>query len=1407
MWFNHQAMSFLKKRRSDLLAAALFLALPLLLYVQVTIGGRTLVPTDSLTQFEPFVSLGTGQVPQNSLLLDLALENYPWKAFIRDSLSQGQLPLWNPYLFAGVPFLAAGQHSGLYPFTWLHYILPNASAFGWFAVSQLWLAGLGAYLFLRLLGLQRPAAVIGGVAYELCGFLTLSVVFPMIVASAAWLPYLLASLELIVRRYPFRGRPATIPWMAAGAIVIGLQIFAGHIEILYYSLMVAAGYALWRLPTLAFGAARQPWSAVLLRALAMLGVPAFGMALGAVQFLPLYELASTSFRDGRASYQQVLDWSLPARHILVYLVPNLYGNSSHHEYFNWFTRAWTPALAANGTIDWSLKNSVEGGAYLGILPLMLAVVAVRRWWRNRQFGGLVDWFFSPWVFFVLLAVVSLAFAFGTPLYALIFWLPGISQLHSPFRWVFPLSLAVAALAAYGLDGLLPGERDETGRVPRSHRAQRMWGTPDLVAALAILTGVVTLIWLAVMVLRFDLFESMLDDQLHSLPRASDAFCTGVLPALQCDTRMFLSYVGTWIGAFAGIAIASGLALLSRHVQYAWRGRPLWVIGLGAVLAFDLILAAWGFAPAADPSILSAVPPSAAFLKQDQGLWRMTTYTPGNQSSPYHANIPWLFGFQDIRGYDSLFSRQYADYMSLIQPQYQLDFNRIAPINDPIALNSPLLDLLNVKYIVSDSLIDNAKYELVYSDEVNIYRNKTVVARTYTLPVSATLETDDLARTVPTFDPRFFAMIAPGAGATASPDRPIVVGAPTAGTPGIATVTSYGGNEVWVDSAPTTRSWLILGDTYADGWRAYVRPIGGADDMERELPITRVNGNFRGVVLEPGTWTVRFRYSPLSLRLGALATMLAAMVLVFIGGVWTWRRVYSDARVDTGARRVAKNALAPMALSLFNRMLDFVFATYSNRVLGPGEVGNYAYAVIIFGWFDTITNYGLNLLLTREVAADKGRANRWLFNTTALRLWLGLAVIPFFVGGLLGLNALAGLALPAGITLQPLDNNTLLAIGLLVLAQAPGTISTGLTALFYAYEKAEYPAAITTVTTMLKILFGVAALTLGYGIVGLAAASLIVNVLTLAMLAALAFRLFFVPRWEWDFSVQRRGLREGFPLMLNNLLAGWFNKIDYTLLRPVRGAVEVGWYSAGYRYLDAFNIVPSLFTLSLFPVLARQAEGADRSRLAATYHFALKLLSSTALPLTVLVTFLAEPMVAVLGGSRFLPNGAVALTILAWSMPIGWMNSLTNYMLISLRQERGLSLSFLMSVIFNVVLNLLLLGPFGFIGAAAVTIASEVFLCILFAHWIKRSLGDVPWLTMLWRQWLSAGLMAATMAALWPFTPLVAVPAGIGVYLAALLLMRTFNPSEQETLMSIVPAGLRARLKRWIPTRADTPAER
>jgi hypothetical protein len=159
-------MDWLRAYKGDLLVILGFWLLPLLFFGGVTLGSRTMLPADNLFQWAPgsaaAVEFGI-EYPQNHLITDLIIQNYPWKRFVLTSLQDGELPLWNPYLFAGAPFLAAGQHSAYYPFgVLLFLILPLAQAYGWFAVSQLWLAGVLMYAFGRILRCAAPARLSPG---------------------------------------------------------------------------------------------------------------------------------------------------------------------------------------------------------------------------------------------------------------------------------------------------------------------------------------------------------------------------------------------------------------------------------------------------------------------------------------------------------------------------------------------------------------------------------------------------------------------------------------------------------------------------------------------------------------------------------------------------------------------------------------------------------------------------------------------------------------------------------------------------------------------------------------------------------------------------------------------------------------------------------------------------------------------------------------------------------------------------------------------------------------------------------------------------------------------------------------------------------------------------------------------
>jgi O-antigen/teichoic acid export membrane protein len=1368
-------------RRADVLILLLLFALPLILFWEATVGGRTLLPADNLYQYQPYAAyrgaLGVPDVPHNALLSDFVLQNWQWKQFARNSFANGELPLWNPYLFAGVPFLAGGQHSALYPFSLIYYVLPLESAYGWFTVSQLWLGGVLMYFFLRGIGLGRFAALIGGIAYQLNSFFVASAVFPMIIAAAVWLPFLLLMCENVIRRRQAFGKPAVLLWIVLGAAGLGMSMLAGHVEFFYYSLLVMALWCAVRLLVLWLGK-REPFVAIFGRGAALIGLVALGVGLGAVQFVPFYELVNTSFREGRASFEEIRGYGLPPRHALAFLMPNIYGSPAQHGYFDLFSGQytalrWTRADGATitNTFMEGGKNYVEGASYVGVLTLILALIGILHW-RDRAAHAQLTAEAPYRVMFLALSVLSLLFAFGTPLYALLYYgLPGINQLHSPFRWVFPLMLCLSALAAYGAQALQQGRGDSIfgaayyragAAASLTFRAARWIGYALIALGAAILISLIGA-WLA-----YDQVRGVIEALYNNLAGANLAY-----PSAQ----VFFSVKAREIFLFALLLIGSGAVVRVSRCPIYVRRVPVWQIMAVVLLSVDLITASYGFNPAADPKWLNFEPPALTWLKaQNPHEWRVTTYQAPNATATLNANMAWRFGIQDIRGYDSIITRQYVEYMQKLAPQSQLLYNRIAPIypDTAAALNSPYLDMLSVRYVLSEAVLDTEQfphYRLAYEDEaLRIYENTKALPRAF--------------------------VIIPGMEFCGMPDMlPISALFPGATAEIIkAEIEQARNNEVLVRvNVAGEGGMLLLTDSYAAGWRAYVRPAAAAEDAEQETEIFLTHENFRSVKVPKGESLVRFRYSPPSFQVGAFASFLSGTLGLFLLMLWAWRSFYREAEGETSnVRRFAKNSLAPIALNLFNRLIDMAFAFIMLRLLGPAAAGTYYYAVVIFGWFDILTNFGLNTLLTREVARNLGAAGSYLLNSSLLRLGLAVAGVPLLIGFL----ALRGALEPA------LDSTTVIAIVLLYVGLIPNSISTGLTALLYAYQKAEVPSAVATITVILKSAAGLAVLLAGWGVIGLAAVSIALNVVTLGMLA-LGVRAALRENQGTGGAVERIGVRRdllrgmmvgGFPLMLNHLLATVFFKIDVVILEPLQGNAVVGQYSTAYKWLDALGVIPALFTMALLPIMARQAHE-DREGLRRNYHFAVKLLVSLAIPTAILTTFAAHFLINLLGGARYLPDGAIALQLMVWFMPIGWINSLTNYVLVALDQQARMKWAFLAGVGFNIGANLLFIPLYGYRAAAITTILSELVLLIAFYRLLRGALGAVDWRALLWRPSLAGLCMAAVAVALWQVMPLLAVGVAGAVYVGVLWALRPFTKWEISRVAPLLPQPVQRVLLR------------
>jgi O-antigen/teichoic acid export membrane protein len=515
--------------------------------------------------------------------------------------------------------------------------------------------------------------------------------------------------------------------------------------------------------------------------------------------------------------------------------------------------------------------------------------------------------------------------------------------------------------------------------------------------------------------------------------------------------------------------------------------------------------------------------------------------------------------------------------------------------------------------------------------------------------------------------------------------------------------------------------------------------------------------------------------------------LAALLPLIAGGALLWRRFYRDDPTNT-ARRVLKNSAVPLALRMFVRALDMAFFVILQRTLPGAQIGPYDLATLYVGqYLATIAEFGLGVLLTREAARDPTAARRLFGVTLAMRLVLVLlASAPAAFLLISGYGVLG--ALGVGEPISPIGQ---IAIWVLLLTLLPSAYSGAVTALYNANERMEIPALVEVCTAVLGLVARLAALWLGFGVLGLAWASVLVTTLTAGLFLVLQIRDFYPPTLVWNTQQMRQIGVIALPLMLNNLLNAVFFRFDILIIKAFgggQGDLLVNQYSVPYKVLGIAMILPPVVTFAVFPLLSRRA-GGDRAAMAQAQNGTLRLLLLVGFPLAAAISVLATDLIWLVNGrntAQFLPISADVLAILAWFLPFSFVNGLLQYVLIALNRQTSITRAFLIGAFFNLAANLLFVPRYGLYAAAVITILSELVLLAVFLP-ILRQEGLLPPLPALaWRPLVASLVMAMAMliaqrVAGWLAAALIAGP----VYAGMLWLLGAIGPEERGLLRRVL----------------------
>lgn len=507
-------------------------------------------------------------------------------------------------------------------------------------------------------------------------------------------------------------------------------------------------------------------------------------------------------------------------------------------------------------------------------------------------------------------------------------------------------------------------------------------------------------------------------------------------------------------------------------------------------------------------------------------------------------------------------------------------------------------------------------------------------------------------------------------------------------------------------------------------------------------------------------------------IAALAGLLALAGLSAL----LWRRFYRD-DPQNAARRVFKNSSVTFAMRLAVKALDMVIFFILVGSFDVAAFGDYLFAILLVGQYLVIfTEFGLGVLLTREAARAPASAGRLFGVTLTLRLLLIVAGALPVALLVVGAYALLG---------QPISPSGQGAIFIFLLTLIPGAYSSAVTALYNANERMEVPALMELVTATLNFLARLAVILLGFGILGLAWAAVAVSTTTALIFYLLQRRSFAAPALVWDLTTMGRIVPLALPLMLNNLLSAVFFRFDVFIIRAFGGQAGerlVGQYNTPYTILNIAMIIPPAVTFAVFPLLARRADG-ERAGLAAAQNRTLQILLLLAFPLAMGISVLARDLIQLFTRAQFAdyqPSIAV-LAMLAWFLPLSFVNGLLQYVLIAVNRQAAITRAFVIGAAFNLAANLVAMTivtrvfnapSWGLYAAAAITILSELVLYLVFLPLLRAERLAPPLLPMLWRPAAAALAMGTAMLALraivpdWPGSPLPGWPGSLAATLGA-----------------------------------------
>ena len=793
------------------------IVLGLIFFAPVLWLGKSVVDMTALVDKTPWrEELNLNLVKPGHSQTDGATNYFPMlSGCVLPVLKNWQIPTWCPNLIGGYPILA---NSDIRVLTWsnLFYLITSPErAFSYSVISHFLLLAIFSYFYFREVKLSKVGSWLGTVVLIFSNWIMSYFAESWLLPSFVWLPLILLIIEKLKREF----KPLLVIILI---IISSLVWYASHPQIAIYVSCFSLVYFIFRL--------KNNFNCLKTIGLILL-VYAGSLFLSAWQILPLYELQSFSQRQA----SQELSWVSPFR-LMVSIWPEASGQNK--EEIAEVNQIETTFWARLGVTQQNLAD----GIYIGIMPLIFSLLVL----GFKKKPALVK-FFSASV--LVITVIQLLMIIVQPLAIKI---PVINRLERSARINLLIIFSLSYLAGLGLDRFIARAGVFKKRIK--------------IITIALLSFLALILTFTVIFSLPDwknLFErsfpagSFWESAFKSWPNLIKHFnpfnpnlitysVILIISLIICQLYLRLKITAKYF-KFLVLTVTSGASLF-----YGWQINP-WRTPISSVYPEIKIV---------------------KFLKEREGnnYYRVASL---NAPKVMYNNTFLAYDIADIGVEITLYPKWYSEYFSYAQREsLEQLFDNHLWLSNP---NSPLLDIFNVKYIVTSSEKNSpaGKFKLVYRDkQTKIFENQMVFPKAWLVNSLETIKNSEgiLARlNSGNFNAKTTAIIEEEVGYKATADSKAWV-----------QIIDYGSANIILETKTTGNAFLVLADTWYPSWQA---KIDG-----RQTKVYKTNYISRGVFVPSGQHKIELYFDSQTTKNGFAISFISGLILLSLFCFFSLKRL-------------------------------------------------------------------------------------------------------------------------------------------------------------------------------------------------------------------------------------------------------------------------------------------------------------------------------------------------------------------------------------------------------------------------------------------------------------------------------------------------------------------------------------